>query len=837
MRVSVVICTLNRAVGLTDTLESLRYQNHNNFEVVVVNGPSTDNTAEILVPWADRVKLADCPLPNLSMSRNIGIRAASGDVVAFIDDDALPEFDWINQALDGFDGDEVAGVGGIVFDHTGVSLQYKYSAANRFAETSARHDRPYDEQCVPGSFQFPYLQGTNALFRRDALLTIGGFDETFDYYLDETDVCCRLVDAGFVLRQLDTAPVHHKFLPSGVRDHHRVVTNWSPIMKNHVYFSYRHALGPFTEFDIHEHARVFMETRIADARFHEQAGRLPVDAANVAAIKCAEAFRVGMQLGWERRSIRLGPVQWERSDFKRFPTVDMENRRKVTLVSSGFTPNMTGGIARFFSDIAPALARRGHEVRVITEATGPAAVDLENGVWVHRIESPEVGEAGVAPHVLPHINNFATATIGEIERIGQWSSHDIVFGPMWDVEVLGVLRRSLLPVGVHVATPLAVAAAMAGQMDEPDGDADDPIRRIMALERVVLNEADLFQANTIAVENTVQFYYPGEFDPQRWQIVNLGLADRAVARESPDSGPPMVSIATGLTVLYVGRFETRKGIDNFLEAVAALAPEFVDVRFVAAGEDRPLKPGLPPYGQTWLATHSDAGWIDRVGLAGPVSDDELHGLYANADLVVLPSRYESFGLVMVEALMHGKPLISCATGGILDIVRDGIDGLLVEPGNTDQLIAAMRHLLSDPAERERLGRSGRERFLEQFHIDRFAERFDQFLQRLSSDDCEHWTTPAGERPTTQVGPTGRNCIRMEEGSTLSRVPSGGADKVAIHALESSEIVLNWGTKISMELGQVRRIDVPIGIASIVVHVASGTVCLGGLISVALATES
>ena len=99
MRVSVVICTLNRANGLIETLECLRHQNYDNFEVVVVNGPSTDNTEEVLAPWADRIRLQRCRVPNLSVSRNIGIRAASGEVVAFIDDDALPEFDWIAQAL------------------------------------------------------------------------------------------------------------------------------------------------------------------------------------------------------------------------------------------------------------------------------------------------------------------------------------------------------------------------------------------------------------------------------------------------------------------------------------------------------------------------------------------------------------------------------------------------------------------------------------------------------------------------------------------------------------------------------------------------------------------
>ena len=834
MRVSVVICTLNRARSLSETLECLRYQNFQDFEVVVVNGPSTDDTEQVLEPWMDRIRFDRCPVPNLSVSRNIGIRAAGGDVVAFIDDDALPEFDWLNQALAAFDDEGVAGAGGIVFDHTGVALQYKYSAANRFAETAVRQDRPYDEQCYPGSFQFPYLQGTNALFRRDALLRIGGFDETFDYYLDETDVCVRLIDVGYTLKQLADAPVHHKFLPSGVRDHQRVITNWWPIMKNQVYFSYRHALGPFTEYDIQKHSLAFLHGRVEDARSHELAGRLPRDSANVAAIKCAEAFRVGMQLGYERHNLRLGPVSWDPPEFKRFPTVDMTNRRKITLVTSGYVPNMTGGIARFFSDLAPALARRGHEVRVITKATGPAAVDLEDGVWVHRIDSPHAGDDGVAPLVLAHINDFATAVVGEIERIGGWSSHDVVYGPLWDVEILGALKRTMLPVAIQVATPLAVAADLAGHMTE--SDSANEMRKIMALERTVLDDADLFHANSTAVAETMAGHYAGMFDPARWGVVHLGLVDHAVASSIPKPKTPSRATAPRkrpLTVFFVGRFEARKGIDTFLEAVAEVAPEFPEVEFVAAGEDRPLAPGLDPYGEYWRATVEDEPWARQVRFVGPVSDEELHRLYAASDVVVLPSRYESFGLVMVEAMMHGKALVSCDTSGIRDVVRSGVDGLLVDPGDSRAVAAAMRDLLRDPARRAQLGAAGRRRFLDAFHIDRFAERFDHFLARVQLSEIGCAATAAGAAIEAQRGSVGRLETTLRAGDRIS-FPGvrAAAARIGVTVHEPSIIAINSRSPIEVSPDLVHRIDVPVGDADVEVFVLSGKVTVGGIVSLA-----
>ena len=101
MRISVVINTYNRGPSLRATLRALKHQTYDAFEVVVVNGPSLDNTQAVLDEFAGLVRVENCPEVHLSKSRNIGIAAASGEVVAFIDDDAIPEpryaFTWGNS--------------------------------------------------------------------------------------------------------------------------------------------------------------------------------------------------------------------------------------------------------------------------------------------------------------------------------------------------------------------------------------------------------------------------------------------------------------------------------------------------------------------------------------------------------------------------------------------------------------------------------------------------------------------------------------------------------------------------------------------------------------------
>ncbi|HEY3485544.1 MAG TPA: glycosyltransferase family 2 protein, partial [Ilumatobacteraceae bacterium] len=371
----VVICTLDRADALRATLASLRLQRHSDIEVVVVDGPSTDHTADVLREYGDEIKVARNPVRNLSISRNIGIKAAAGEFVAFVDDDALPEASWLAQILPSFADERVGGVGGIVFDHTGVTLQYRYSAANRFGEPEFSETRPFDELSVAGGSRFPYLQGTNAVFRRDALATIGLFDETFDYFLDETDLCCRLVDAGYRLRQRADAPVHHKYLPSATRNAARVVTNWYPIVKNQAYFAYRHAAS-HGELEIIDRLLARIRVLVQDTRNHVAAGHLDADQVGTAIDACGAGLAEGIRLGREARPGPLAAVELPPTKFRTFPTTGSSDGRRIAIVASDDPPEAMVTATR--------MSEHGHDVRVLAPAH-PHSVDLVDGVWLHRL--------------------------------------------------------------------------------------------------------------------------------------------------------------------------------------------------------------------------------------------------------------------------------------------------------------------------------------------------------------------------------------------------------------------------------------------------------------------
>src|SRR5690606_35248136 len=115
------------------------------------------------------------------------------------------------------------------------------------------------------------------------------------------------------------------------------------------------------------------------------------------------------------------------------------------------------GIARYISDIAPELARLGHEVRVFTRASETATVDLEDGVWVHRLLP--VPTPGRVPEAEPPVDAFASVVGNELERIAPWWVPDVMYGSLWDVQMLGVARtHPELPVVPVLATPVAEVA-------------------------------------------------------------------------------------------------------------------------------------------------------------------------------------------------------------------------------------------------------------------------------------------------------------------------------------------------------------------------------------------
>jgi hypothetical protein len=183
----------------------------------------------------------------------------------------------------------------------------------------------------------------------------------------------------------------------------------------------------------------------------------------------------------------------------------------------------------------------------------------------------------------------------------------------------------------------------------------------------------------------------------------------------------------GLRLLFVGRLEERKGIDVLMQAFAGVLREFPDVVLDVVGDGNVPWFGPTKFHDVYKTWPIAAAIGASAVFHGKVADAALRGFLAQADAVVVPSRFESFGLIALEAFAFAKPVIAGRAGGLAEVVADDRTGLLVEPGNVASLQAALLRIVGDAELRERLGRAGRAAFDAEFSFTRMATGLGAFL--------------------------------------------------------------------------------------------------------------
>jgi hypothetical protein len=241
---SIVICTLNRCESLKKTLEATKKLQGASFEIIVVDGPSTDNTTKVLKEYEQDIKVLKNPLPNISVSRNLALESAEGEIIVSVDDDVIPPPNLLIQLMEIYQnaGDKCAAVGGVVLDKTRNPsvVQFACGKTNLIGEQKVSRDIQAIPHNLPDDQNwFVTLMGANASYKRNALVKIGGFDNFFEYFLEETDVCVRLVQAGYQIHQTDIT-VDHYPAKSHNREDQKHLTCWYSLAKNTTYFALKH---------------------------------------------------------------------------------------------------------------------------------------------------------------------------------------------------------------------------------------------------------------------------------------------------------------------------------------------------------------------------------------------------------------------------------------------------------------------------------------------------------------------------------------------------------------------------------------------------------------------
>lgn len=310
--VSVIVVSNGRAADLPLCLLGVSQLDYPAFEVVLVADADGIEAARTL-PFFDDLKFRRFDEANISAARNLGIAEAAGEIIMFIDDDAVPEPTWLRYLVAGFSEPEVAAAGGFVIGRNGISFQWK---ARSVDYTGVATPLDVDEEnptvLTPKDGRAIKTEGTNMALRREVIADMGGFDPAFRFYLDETDVNYRLMKAGHQTAITPLAQVHHGYKASAQRRADRVPVDLRQIGASLAVFLRKHAPEECRADAI---AAVRNEQKTRALHHMVQGGLEPRDVQLL-----MQSFESGLEEGMQRSLERLEPLGASRSAFKPMPS-------------------------------------------------------------------------------------------------------------------------------------------------------------------------------------------------------------------------------------------------------------------------------------------------------------------------------------------------------------------------------------------------------------------------------------------------------------------------------------------------------------------------------------
>lgn len=419
----------------------------------------------------------------------------------------------------------------------------------------------------------------------------------------------------------------------------------------------------------------------------------------------------------------------------------------MLMLSWEYPPVVVGGLGRHVYALAQHLAAHGHEVVVLcrqpsgsdasthpTSDEAPTALsgdDARPGVRVLRVaEDP--------PHLIFEQDLVAwTLAMGHaMIRAGQaliadWQP-DVVHAHDW------LVTHPAIALADAARVPL-IATMHATEAGRHSGWLSQPLnQQVHSVEWWLANRADALITCSVAMRDEVGHLF--DVDPTGISVLHNGIestgwqarpacADAARRKYNPGGGP---------LLLFFGRLEWEKGVQDLIAALPKIRRGHPGTRLVVAGTGRST---------AWLAEQARKRRVARsVTFTGHLADGDLPALLAVANAVVLPSRYEPFGIVALEAAAAGAPLVASTAGGLGEVVLHGKTGLSFAPGDVPALTSAVSQVLDEPAAARRRATAARARLATDFDWAKIARQTAGVYARAQR-------TPRGElgRPKIASG--------------------------------------------------------------------------------------
>lgn len=391
---------------------------------------------------------------------------------------------------------------------------------------------------------------------------------------------------------------------------------------------------------------------------------------------------------------------------------------RLALLSLAYPPRNTEGIARQRHALASELARQGHTVYVVTLGSHNRLRRTDD-MWVREVATPGIlAYSQKYPALDAELTQSQALYEGLAELLSEHSI-DLVDLPLWKAQGFVTLQHSHVPVVVWLQTTRAQLMQLSGQALESAQQA------ALALDRICLERAHGWLADSHSVLDAVRAGY-GLEPTQPTGVAHLGLPPVC-------QSVPVRASRDACEALVVGRLERRKGTPLLFEILPGLLRRNPNLRIRFVGADNSQEDGwFQHYGLTYpeYFQRRYPAFQAQVIFEGYIDDARLNACYRQADLLLAPSLYESFGLIYLEAMRVGLPVVTLARGAALEIFPSGeTDGacLVSEPG---AMADAIDRLVDSKERRHALGEAGFHRFQTAFTVDHMARATIAFYERV-----------------------------------------------------------------------------------------------------------
>lgn len=714
--VSIIINTTNRAYHLKRLLDCLSHQTYDLFEVIVVNGPSVDCTDDILSEYSNCIRIAKCSEKNLCLSRNIGWRMAAGEVIAYIDDDAVP-YDkyWLAKAVSCFNNENVGIVSGESINTSG-EYEFRYGTCSIYGD---QNPIQITKQNINNDSGLYYgIRGNNMFISKKALESVGGFDEYYVYFLDETDLAIRIQQAGFQLRYSSESKIVHESANGDFRKN-QYDLNWEVIARSQGYFTIK-----FTEnLNMTKESRETIAFNsgkhwLSEFDWLAKENKITKEQQEKYSELVIEGLKQGIADGFVlNRQLSMNDNH-NIYHFRNFKDNYTKTQINICLLCEDDILTARGGVAVYTKSLAYGLAISGrHNVYVITSGTEEKICNVK-GVNICTIvpEKKMVSELEDKPISLYRMN-FAYHCYKKLQELKKSFFVDIVESPIWDS--LGLVCACLekdIPVVTRLQTPLKMYLKTFNKTLNGD------FQMLMEYEKVLMDKSYAIITISDCIKKTIEENY--NLDLSRKSYKNyLGISPRVNKTKTRED--------SNIVVFFIGRLERRKGIDSIIAVLPKLMEEYPNLEFRFAGDDGIIDESLGmTYKDKLISMPEYSNWKSRVHFLGVISDEQKEQEFANCDIFVSPSLYESFGIIFIEAMRFGKPVIGCRCGGMQEVIEDGVSGLLCEPGDSDSFYVMLKKLIDNPELRNVMGQAGLIRLKKMFSEESMCNSCEEIYREV-----------------------------------------------------------------------------------------------------------